>query len=73
MVIEQPKIGPVNLPSNLSKNTSRHVKATGGVEGSKTCGVILKDLIELRKMLKTASKHIVPNSSYDFLKIAIRL
>ena len=45
-----------------------------GVRGVKNMWeIILKDLIELRKMLKTALKHIVPNSSYDFLKFAIRL
>ena len=33
----------------------------------------LEDLIKLLKMLKTASKNIVPSQSYDFLKIAICL
>ena len=33
----------------------------------------LKGLIELWKMLKSASKNIVPSPSYDFLKIAIYL
>ena len=33
----------------------------------------LKDLIEMWKMLKIASKNIVPSQSYDFLKIAVCL
>ena len=43
----------------------------GGSEGQKSCETILKDLIEMQKMLKTAWKNIVPSQSYDFLKIEV--
>ena len=45
------------------------IKATGeGSEGPKISNVILKDLVEMKKMLKSASKNIIPRPSYDFLE-----
>ena len=50
------------------------VKATGGgSEGQKLSKAISKDLVEMKKMLKSASKNIMPSPNYDFLKIAICL
>ena len=45
----------------------------GESEGKKISEVILKDLVEMKKMLKSASKNIILSPSYDFLKIAICL
>ena len=46
-------------------------KATGGggSEGKKISKVILNDLVEMKKMLKSASKNIIPIPSYyEFLE-----
>ena len=45
----------------------------GGSEGQKLSKVIFKDLVEMKKMLQSASKNIIPNPRYYFLKIAICL
>ena len=59
---------------NISTVLVQHkdFKATGGSEGPKFLLAYLKDLTELWKMLKTASKKF-PSPSYDFLKISIYL
>ena len=44
-----------------------------GSEGQKLSKVILKDLVEMKKMLKSASKNIIPSQRYYFLEIAICL
>ena len=57
-------------------NERLSVKATGRGEGPEVPKCLLafrKDLIGLWKMLKTASKNIVPSLSYDFLKTVICL
>ena len=52
----------------LFQNISK-LKPQGGSEGQKLSNqVILKDLIEIKKMLKSASKNIIPSPSYDFFK-----
>ena len=40
--------------THFNSLTLSHFKATGGSGGQKTCEVILKDFIEMNKMLKTA-------------------
>ena len=49
------------------------LRPQGGSEGQKLSKSILKALVEMKKMLKSASKNIIPSSSYDFLKITICL
>ena len=49
------------------------LRPQGGSEGQKLSKAISKDLVEMKKMLKSASKNIMPSPSYDSLKIAICL
>ena len=60
---DHPKVGAPLAPLRLQ----------GGSEGQKMSKVILKDLVNMKRMLKSTSKNIIPSPSYDFLKIAICL
>ena len=57
------------------KNENRnHLRPQGGGQSvQKSSEAYMKDLGEMQKMLKTASKNIFPSPSYDLMKIAQEL